>query len=256
MPASYSRELSCALAAARAAGELQISFFSKSKRIDIKADASPVSEVDTACEEKIIATIKSEFPGDGFLGEESGAQEATNQRTWIIDPIDGTRPYLRNIPTFSTLIALEEHGSIVVGIMHFAGLEQTYYATAGNGAYCNEQPICVSTLDRMSTAMGSGLGFVERHGHPRAQQLFAYMQALGYYYGYMDAYSYASVASGKLDACVNILDKPWDCAPAALIVEEAGGRVSDIAGAQTIYSGSCVATNGVLHDTVLSFFKP
>jgi histidinol phosphatase-like enzyme (inositol monophosphatase family) len=252
---NHSRELAEAILVAREAGELQLSYADKLPAIERKPDASPVTLVDRACEQLIRDHLLKSFPADGFLGEESEAVTGSGDRRWIVDPLDGTRPYLRGIPTHSVLIALEEEGVPVVGVIHLPAMNLTCWATHGQGAFLNGKPIRVSAVATLDAATGSALGFRERAASREGQALFSLMQRWDYAYGFMDAYSYLCVASGKLDLAVNILDKPWDCASAACIVTEAGGVFSDIAGEKTVHNGSIVLSNGLLHGQALGYFS-
>ncbi|MBD3321928.1 MAG: histidinol-phosphatase [Chitinivibrionales bacterium] len=252
---AYEKELEIALSCARQAGKIQLSSLQNRKNITIKSDHSPVTEIDRQCESLIRNAVISCFPDDGFLGEETGCHDSGNGRRWIVDPLDGTRPYIHGIPTYSTLIALEDNKQYVTGVIHFAGLNETYWASFSDGAYCNGERIYVSRTENLKDAFGSSLGFLEKDGTRSARQLMHAMKQWDYCYGYMDAYSYAGVACGRLDVCVNLLDKPWDCAAAACIITEAGGKISDIHGNQTIENGTFIATNGILHDAVLAGFS-
>jgi len=254
MAVTYKRELETAREAAEAAGRIQADMLKNLETIEIKDDDSPVTEVDRRCEALIRDTLLKSFPDDGFLGEESGHTRGRSGRTWIVDPIDGTRPYIRGIPTYSALVALEESGTPVVGVMRFEGMQQTYWAAVGHGAFRDGTPIRVSTTSSLSNSMGSGLGFLEKRGTPEGDALLALMGRWDYAYGFMDAYSYACVADGRLDLCVNLLDKPWDSAAPACIVAEAGGRFSDLNGRVSVHTGSTALTNGVIHEPVLEAF--
>jgi histidinol-phosphatase len=251
----YSRELAVALTAAKEAGDIQRKFEQKLPPVELKEDRSPVTDVDRACETTIRDRLMADFPDDGFYGEESPRLRGKTGRQWIVDPLDGTRPYLRGIPTYSVLIALEEDGDPVVGVIHLPAMGQTCWASRGNGAFLNGNPIRVSSVPSLDAAMGSALGFVEKAELPEGKRLLSLMRSWGYAYGFMDAYSYVCVASGRLDVAVNLLDKPWDCASAACIVREAGGAFSDIRGDQTVHGGSIVLSNGLLHESTLRYFK-
>jgi len=250
-----SKELNTAIRAAIEAGKIQ-----QSKRdaatlnIEKKGDRSPVTEVDKRCEECIREIIQNAFPDDGFLGEESGATESSNARRWIVDPLDGTRPYIRGIPTYSVLIALEEGGIPTIGVIHLPAMGITCYASKGGGAFIDGEKIGVSKTDKLSDAMGSALGIIEYADKPLGRGLLDFMRSLDYVYGFMDAFSYVLLASGKIDACISLFDQPWDSAAAACIITEAGGKFSSITGEPTVHSGSFVVTNGILHDKVLGFF--
>lgn len=251
----YDAELKAALDAAQAAGAIQLDCRTKRIGVETKPDASPVTEVDKRCEAVIRDQLMRQFPRDGFLGEETGQADGASGRTWIVDPLDGTRPYLHGIPTHSALIALEDGGRLVVGCMHLPALCETYWARKGGGAFCNGAPIRVSQTTDLSRVMGSGLGFVEKSPGRDGERLLSLMKTWDYAYGFMDAYSYAGVASGRLDVCVNLLDKPWDCAAAACIVSEAGGRFSDVKGNRSVRNGSMILSNGFVHDAVLEYFN-
>jgi len=251
----YEKELALALTLAEQAGILQLQGTKNRFAVTIKTDNSPVTDIDKACEELITTSLASSFPDDSILGEESGKKEGSSNRCWIIDPLDGTRPFIRGIPTFSTLIALEDNGIPVVGVIHLPALERTCWAAKGLGAFLNGRPIHVSETTTLKSAMGSALGYIEHPDTMVKKQLLGMMSALDYHYGFMDAFSYACLAEGKLDVCVNLLDKPWDCAAAACIVTEAGGTYSDIHGNKTTHNGSIVLSNGILHKETLDFFK-
>jgi len=248
------KELDIAVAAALEAGRIQLDGLGAALAIERKGDRSPVTEVDRRCEARIREIVLGEFPGDGFLGEETGESGAGGARRWIVDPLDGTRPYIRGIPTHSVLIALEEDGEPVAGVIHLPALGLTCRASKGGGAFLNDARISVSRVDSLDAAMGSVLGITEHAGERLGNRMIDLTRSWDYTYGFMDAYSYVLLASGKLDACVNLLDKPWDCAAAACIVTEAGGRFSSITGERTVHGGSIVLTNGILHDKVLDFF--
>jgi histidinol phosphatase-like enzyme (inositol monophosphatase family) len=253
---SGNKELAAAIKAAQEAGKIQLDGLKKltSLNIEKKSDRSPVTAVDKACETRIREILLGEFPNDGFLGEETGENAGTTKRRWIVDPLDGTRPFIRNIPTHSVLIALEEDGIPAVGVIHLPAMGLTCYASRGGGAFIDGEQIRVSSTNNISEAMGSVLGITEYAGAKIGNDLITLTKAWDYTYGFMDAYSYVLLAGGHLDACVNLLDKPWDCAAAACIVTEAGGRFSSISGEKTVHGGSIVLTNGILHEAVLGFF--
>ena len=235
-------------------GKYQIEMQKKLKTVNLKEDRSPFTEVDVNSEKTIIDKISQKFPDDGFLGEESGETVGTSGRRWIIDPLDGTRPYIHGIPTYSILIALEDKGTLAAGIIHFPMLNETYYATLGGGAFCNGEKISVSKTEKLSDSMASALGVVEAAKEEKGKLLLELLQKCEYSYGFMDAYSYTSVAAGKLDFCVSLLDKPWDRAPAAIIVKEAGGVFSDLSGNETIYSDDFIVSTAKTHKEILENF--
>jgi histidinol-phosphatase len=251
----YTTEIDKALELAKKTGELQLKAREHRIAFEKKTDSSPVTAVDTACEELLRQNLLDTFPDDSFLGEESGLVAGNSGRCWIIDPIDGTRPFIRGIPTYSTLIALEVDHVPVVGVIHLPELKITCWAGMGEGAFCNGNPIRVSATTELKNAMGSALGFIEHENSVLREKLLAFMRTWDYAYGFMDAYSYVCLASGKLDLCINLLDKPWDCAAAACIVTEAGGTFSDLSGIASVHNGAIVLSNGLLHPRILDYFR-
>jgi histidinol phosphatase-like enzyme (inositol monophosphatase family) len=251
MSSVYARELRTAREICEAAGQVQLSSRAAMGAVVRKEDRSPVTDVDRRCEALIAERLNKAFPGDGILGEETGQSVGSSGRQWIIDPLDGTRPYIRGIPTYSVLLALEEEGKPVVGVIHLPQMGQTCWGSAGGGAFLDGEPIRVSETPTLEESTGSALGYVQRADEPIAERLLQLMRQWDYVYGFMDAYSYLAVASGKLDLCVNLLDKAWDCAAGACIVAEAGGRYSDISGNESVYNGSIILSNGLVHDALL-----
>ncbi|MBU2515904.1 inositol monophosphatase [bacterium] len=249
---TFEKELNMAVKLCKEAGALQLKRRYKHKNITIKADSSPVSTVDVLCETHIRRGLKRAFPDDGVLGEEGGQEAKESSRKWIIDPLDGTRPYLRGMPTFSVLLSLEIDLQPVVGVIYLPAMNELYCAAPGKGAWCNNKKLHVSETKKISESMGSGLGFLTKKNNPASDKLQKLLTDADYYYGFMDAYSYGSVAAGRLDFCVNLLDKPWDCSAAAAIVQESGGCFSDIAGNKTCHNGSIILSNAGLHEKLLA----
>jgi histidinol-phosphatase len=251
----YQAELDVGLEAVRAAGSVQLRGRDALPPVELKSDRSPVTAIDRECERTIIDIIAKRFPGDGFLGEEGGEQPGPSGRRWIIDPLDGTRPFLKGIPTHSVLLALEEDGDLVVGIMNLPAMDLALWATKGGGAFQNGRPVQVSKTAVLDRSFGSGFGFLEPSARSAGEHLLRLMRSADYCYGFMDAYSYACVAAGRMDFTISLADKPWDNAAPACIIREAGGVVTDLAGTPSIYNGATIATNGYLHDAVLKYFQ-
>src|SRR5262245_47757269 len=187
--------------------------------------------------------LAAERPDDAVLGEEGGAAGAGSRR-WILDPIDGTRNYSRGIPVWATLVALETDGVVEVGVVSAPALQSRWWAERGGGAHANGVPIQVSAIAQVEEAV---LSFsIENEVPPLARRAW-HARGLG------DFWAHMLVAEGAVDAAV---DAPgiseWDLAAVQVIVEEAGGRFSDFAGAARIDSGSAVTSNGLLHDELLA----
>ncbi|KMQ49588.1 Histidinol-phosphatase [Chitinispirillum alkaliphilum] len=251
----YESELAVALRAAEEAGRIQLESAQKIGTVQLKSDDSPVTEIDKLCEQRISEILINEFQDDGFLREESSQIRGTSGRRWIIDPLDGTRPFIRGIPTHSVLIALEYQKQPVLGVIYLPALNQLCFGSAGNGAFLNGKQIYVSHTDKVTRAMGSALGYVENSDNSEGRALLNLMKKWDYGYGFMDSFTYVCVASGKIDVSVSLLDKAWDCAAAACIIKEAGGTFSDINGEESVHNGSIVFSNGIIHKEVLRVFR-
>ncbi|MFW5960707.1 MAG: inositol monophosphatase family protein [Chitinivibrionales bacterium] len=248
-----SKELNTALDAAGAAGEILSKGFKGGVRVDFKSDNSPVTEIDKAAEKAVLRIISERFPDDGFIGEETGEIPGMSGRTWVVDPLDGTRPYIRGIPTYSTLIAMLRQGVPVIGVASFPSLKETYYAEEGKGAFCNGTGIHVSDIADKGASAGSMLGLLQRGKKPEI--LRGFMEELDYMYGFMDAYSYMCVASGKLEVAVSLLDKSWDSAAPAAIVSEAGGEWGGLSGERILSDGGFCMGNREMFRQITAHYR-
>jgi histidinol phosphatase-like enzyme (inositol monophosphatase family) len=236
--------------AALKAGKVALRYFRKGVSAERKADGSPVTKADKETEEILIATLKKGMPGCGFLGEEFGEQGSKTQR-WIIDPIDGTRNFIRGIPIWALLVALEEEGEITVGVVHNPATGELWRARKGGGAFHNGKRISASKVDSFensiffhSSLRKSKEGFYW-DGLLRLVEKTPYQRGPGDYLGYV------LVAQGQGEIYLEDGLAPWDIAANKIIVEEAGGKLTDLEGRESIYSGSALATNGKLHEQVL-----
>jgi histidinol-phosphatase len=247
-------ELAVAVEAARAAGEVALKYFRTGFDVTLKPDRTPVTQADREAEQVITDTLSRAFPGDGFLGEEFGAQ-GTQRRRWIIDPIDGTRNFVRRIPLWATLIALEVEGAVTLGVIHNPVSGELYTAQRGAGAHLNGVPIHVSTVGDLAGAflVHAGLDLMRRGGY--WEGFLRLIDVTDRQRGFGDYYGYGLVAEGKAEIYAEMDLKPWDLAPCQVLVEEAGGRFTDFEGRSTIYGGSALATNGRLHDAALRLLQ-
>lgn len=244
-----SREMKFALALLEKTGPVAMKYFSPDVQVTWKGDDTPVTAADKEIELIIRQELAQAFPDDLVLGEEHGATErAGATRRWIIDPIDGTYNFTRQTEIFATLLALEVEGKIVLGLIHAPAMNETYWAEQGLGAYLNGKRLQVSSIAELSRAQ-----FV--YGAPSR------ILDLGYWEGYSrivkqtyrqrcvgDYLNFGWVFQGKAECALEMGVKPWDLAPMKILVEEAGGRYSDLDGGDSIYTGSCLVSNGLLHD--------
>jgi len=220
----------------------------RSSALDVrtKADKSPVTVADEETERMIRAMLQRERPGDGIVGEEFGVTGESSRR-WIIDPIDATKNYVRGIPVFATLIALEEDGRITVGVVSSPAMNKRWWASAGEGAFSNGEAIHVSGVDSIGEAYLSSYALTE----PFLTLARRSRRACAF----SDFWAHMLVAEGGLDIAVEPQLAPWDMAPLQIIVEEAGGRFTDLRGNARYDGENGLSTNGLLHDAVLEFFR-
>jgi histidinol-phosphatase len=242
------------LEAARAAGEIAMKYYRGGFEVTIKADRTPVTQADREAETAIRAILSRATPGFGFLGEEFGQEGSTSHR-WIIDPIDGTKNFVRHIPIWAVLIALEEDGEVTTGVVHNPVTGELFWARKGEGAWANGERIRVSPCAAMGDAMllHSSLNLLKRVGY--WDGFVRLVDATSRQRGFGDYYGYCLVAAGKGEIYAEADLKPWDAAPMKILIEEAGGRLTDFEGKPDIYTGSVLATNGLLHDEALRLLR-
>ncbi len=218
---------------------------------EAKADRTPVTVADRETEQALRDAIRRKRPGEAVVGEEFGPGGEGSAR-WILDPIDATRNYVRGIPVYATLIALERDGEVVAGVVSAPALRSRWWASRGGGAFAGGSPITVSRIDRLEEATfshGSARSFDERGIGAR---FLALSRRAGVERGFGDFWQHMLVAEGRIELAIDPFVEPWDLAAVKVIVEEAGGRFSDLAGAPRIDGGSGVTSNGLLHDEVLA----
>ncbi len=219
--------------------------------VETKADLTPVSLADRATEVALREEIARERPGEAVVGEEFGVEGEAPAR-WILDPIDGTKHYVRGIPLWATLIALEREGAVTVGVASAPALGGRWWAERGGGAFANGDPIHVSTVGTMEEASFShaSVRSLYARGHEAAVRSLgdrAWMER-----GYGDFWQHVLVAEGRLDFALDPVVSLWDLAAVQLIVEEAGGRFTDFDGVSRPDGGSGISSNGLQHDEVLA----
>lgn len=246
--------LDVAVEAARAAGDIALKYYRGGFEVTIKSDQSPVTQADREAEQVIIETLQAAFPDYGFLGEEFGAQGNPEVR-WIIDPIDGTRNFVRRVPIWAVLIALEERGEITVGVVLNPVTGDLYTARKGQGAFANGERIRVSVISELKDAflLHGSLNLIRQSG--QWEGFVRLVDATQSQRGFGDYLDYLLLAEGKAEIALEVNVKPWDLAPVKLLVEEAGGRFTDYEGKSTIYSGTALATNGRLHREALALLS-
>jgi histidinol-phosphatase len=252
----HSPFLATALEAARAAADVVRHYYQSNVAVTIKADKTPVTEADVETEKAIRSILAARFPEHGFFGEETGRSAIDAEYLWLVDPIDGTKAFVREYPMFSTQIALMHRGRLVLGVSSAPAYGELAYAEIGVGAWLDDRPIRVSEVAVLEEAALSTGNLKSFATGPRWGAFGRLVGRLNRIRGYGDFLHYHLLASGKVDAVlesdVNILD----VAACAVIVEAAGGRVTDLDGGPlTLASTSVLATNGRLHDAVLEAIR-
>ena len=236
-------DLDLALRLAGVADEIALSRFrARDLVVETKPDQTPVTDADRAVETELRTILGVERRRDAILGEEEG-QTGSSARRWIVDPIDGTRNYLRGVPVWATLIALEDHGQVTVGVVSAPALHRRWWAERGAAAHANGDVVRVSRVARPEDAV---LTFALEQSLPRLAGRAWHAR------GYGDFWSHMLVAEGAVDGAIDAIGvSVWDLAAVQVIVEEAGGTFTDFAGEHRIDGNSAISSNGLLHADLL-----
>lgn len=242
-----------AVEVAREAGEATLRWFRATDlSVDSKADGTPVTAADRAAERLVRERIGARFPDDGVLGEEEPEHIGTSGRRWIVDPIDGTKAFTRGVPLYSTLLALDDEHGPAVGVIVLPATGEVVHAGRGRGCWAGGAPAHVST----TTSLDGSYLMSSSYTHWDEAALLAVKRAGCHLRTWGDGYGYAMVATGRADAMVDPAVELYDVAPMPVILAEAGGRFTSLAGAPGAAGGSGIATNGVLHDELLALLRP
>jgi histidinol-phosphatase len=228
--------------------------------VEAKPDLTPVTDADRAVERALREAVRQARPDDAFLGEEYGVT-GSGSRRWVIDPIDGTKNFVRGVPVWATLIALQQNEKTVVGVVSAPALGRRWWAAEGNGAWtrfsAHEPRPCrvskVGVIEDASLSYSSVCGWAERGLQP---QFLALLDRVWRSRAYGDFWSHVLVAEGAVDASCEPELSLWDLAALQVIVTEAGGRFSDLSGVDRTDGGSVVCSNGLLHDDLLATLAP
>lgn len=245
-------DLALALRLAERADAIALEHFRSNRlAVETKPDLTPVTAADRAVEEALRAAIESERPGDEVLGEEYGLRPGRrSRRRWIVDPIDGTRNYVRGTPVFATLIALEQKGEIAVGVASAPALGRRWWAARGEGSFADGEPIRVSRVRWLEEATVS-YAPAARHAE-LSEPISSLARRCSAIRRLGDFWQHALVAEGRIEAAIDPVVSVWDLAALKVIVEEAGGCLTDLAGDARLDRGSAVSSNGILHEDVLA----
>jgi histidinol-phosphatase len=253
-----SRELQAALDAALAAADVIGKFYQRNLAVTLKADKSPVTVADVRAEEAIRAVLCTRFPDYGFYGEETGSQGMDADNIWLVDPIDGTKSFVRDCPFFSTQIALMREGRLVLGVSSAAAYGELAWAEEGTGAYLDGKRMHVSEIAALDAAiLSTGNLKTMAASPPHWSRLGALIGRVNRLRGYGDFLHYHLLARGALDVVVESDVNILDIAALTVIVREAGGVMTDLAGAAVdLSTTSVLAGNAATHALVLEALRP
>jgi len=242
--------------AAAAAAAAALPHFRAGVRVETKPDRTPVTAADRAAEAAALGVIRAAFPGHGTLGEETGEHRSDGEARWIVDPVDGTRGFVRGGTFWGPLVALEHRGSVVAGAMALPALGETYWAARGLGCFLGREGAAPRRLRVSAVADWSEENL--QIGEPRTllapplgERVVALARSCASARAYGDLAGCAMLLTGVADAWIESGVQIWDLAPLQVLVEEAGGRFTDFRGKPTVRSGEAVATNGLLHAHLL-----
>lgn len=236
---------------------IALSYYKHDLDIQFKNDRSPVTQADRAIEAFLREQIEQHYPAHEIVGEEFGESEQESNYRWIIDPIDGTKSFMRAIPTFSTLLGLEIDGEIQLGVASFPALGERIYAIKGGGAWWVQEkgmpPVKaqVSKISSLSDGMVMTTDVSKMAPYGKAKAWQAIQETAKSCLGYGDAYGYMLVATGRAELMLDAAMSIWDCGPLPVILSEAGGYFGDWHGERTIYAEEAIATTNTLLDEVL-----
>ena len=253
LPSNASEYLQVALRAAEAAARISRGYYAGNFTVTTKADLTPVTQADVECEQAIRKIILERFPEHGFFGEETGSTRADADFLWLVDPIDGTKGFVRQYPFFSTQIALLHEGEIIVGVSCGTMMDELAWAERGQGAYLNGKRLDVSKItdpDRAAVSVGNLKSLAASSGWAALGRIVARADRIR---GYGDFYHYHLLAAGKIEAVIESDVNILDIAALSIIVSEAGGYFTDLNGdAVTLETRSVLAANPALHEQYLA----
>jgi histidinol phosphatase-like enzyme (inositol monophosphatase family) len=242
-----------AIEAAWLAGKITLEYFQTPFELELKADASPVTIADRRAEHSLREAISRRYPDHAIVGEEEGETGPPNARhRWVLDPIDGTASFVRGVPLYGVLVAVERDGESIVGVVNLPALGETVYAARGEGAYWNGRRARVSNVDRLEDALvlATGEELMTRFGRGPAYARLRDGSKMQRTWG--DCYGHVLVATGRADVMLDPIMNLWDNAALLPILWEAGGTFTDWSGNATHTAPEALSTNGALYERVLA----
>ncbi len=238
-----------------AADEISMRYFqSADLHVDEKPDRSLVTRADLEVESAIRTRVHARHPELGVFGEEHGEERGTSEARIIIDPIDATANFARGIPVFATLLAIEAEEEVVAGVVSAPALHRRWHAARGAGAFCGPRRLAVSGVRELGNAQVFHGSLAGREAVPETARIPSLLARSWRQRGFGDFWQHVLVAQGAGEIAIDPVVSPWDIAPLQVIVEEAGGRLTDLRGVRTIHGKSMLSTNGHLHPAALAAF--
>jgi histidinol phosphatase-like enzyme (inositol monophosphatase family) len=253
-PNAFDAEVEFLKRVAVEAGTLALDYQRKGISAETKDDDSPVTAADKACEKMLVDEIGRQFPDDGIFGEEGANKESKSGRRWIIDPIDGTKDFVRGLPVWANLIGLEQAGQVVAGVANCPTQNTLSWASKGGGSFTNGVRNQVSSVNDITRAVVFFNGFHKYNVAAMGQPLLDWITQVWSVRGFGGAMDALFLAMGRADVWIEPKAKAWDFAPLKIIVEEAGGRFSSFAGENSIYGGNGYAYTPGLESAVKDLF--
>ena len=239
---------------ARLAGAVALRHYRTALTVETKGDGSPVTIADREAESVARAWLAEHFPADGILGEEFGETEGTSGRRWMLDPIDGTKAFVRGVPLWGTLVALVEGEQVLAGAAYYPAVDELVVAAPGEGCWWNGRRASVSgvqTLDEATALITDDRTFPNAAQRAGWERLAGAVQIAR---GWGDCYGYLLVATGRAEIMVDPIMNPWDAACFQPIIEEAGGMFTDLHGRRTAFGGQVIATNAAVSTAARGYF--
>jgi histidinol-phosphatase len=235
----------------RKSSDITMKYYRKKIKYKLKENLSPVTIADLKCENYLIKKIKTKFPAHNILSEENGIKENNSDFKWIIDPIDGTKNFMRHNPFWGTLLALEYLGKVVLGVVYLPALNEFIYAAKGTGTFYNGKRVKVSKHSKIeeSFLIYGGIDYILKSSYK--QNFFKLAEKCFHTRGFGDCHGYTLIMNGGAEIMLDPHVAPYDIAALKICIEEAGGKLTSVTGNDSIYEGTALATNGMIHNKVL-----
>lgn len=247
--------LNFSLKIVRKSEEITLKYYKPAVKYKLKKNLTPVTQADIKCEKYLLKKIRSKYPKHDILAEESGEQNNNSEFKWIIDPIDGTKNFMRHYPFWGTLLALEFQNEIVLGVISLPALNEVIFAAKGLGCYSNKKKVKVSKISELgkSYLIHGGLEYIVNE--PYKDKFYTIAGLCNYNRGFGDCHGHSFIIKGMAELMLDPHVAPYDIAATKICVEEAGGVLTDLKGDNTIYSGNALISNGKFHNEILKFLN-